>query len=109
VQALHATGMPLFGLTNWSSETVHHAIAKISDITDCLNEIIVSGYAGLMKPDPAIYEWAIQFFGVNPASTLFIDDNQSFVDGAKAVGLQGEVFAGAEALSARLHELGVDF
>jgi len=108
VEALYAKDMPMYGLTNWSSETIAGAMDRVPMTRNCLREVVVSGYTGIIKPDPAIYEWAIDFFGVDPATTLFVDNNQSFVDGATAVGLQGELFIGAEALSARLRQLGVD-
>ncbi|HYX37193.1 MAG TPA: HAD family phosphatase [Oligoflexus sp.] len=43
---------------------------------------------GLRKPDPAIYRYVTDRHGLDPARTLFIDDNQSNVEGARLAGLQ---------------------
>lgn len=41
----------------------------------------------LLKPDPDIYEFVINQHGLNPAETLFIDDNMDNIEAAKKVGL----------------------
>ncbi len=43
---------------------------------------------GLRKPDPAIYRYVTDRHGLDPARTLFIDDNPSNVEGARLAGLQ---------------------
>lgn len=46
----------------------------------------------LFKPQAAIYEHSVTGLNVAPAETLFIDDKQENVDGAKAVGMHAELF-----------------
>jgi putative hydrolase of the HAD superfamily len=46
----------------------------------------------LFKPQAAIYEHSFQGLGVGPEATLFIDDRQENVDGARAVGMNAELF-----------------
>jgi putative hydrolase of the HAD superfamily len=46
----------------------------------------------LFKPQPAIYEHSFRGLGVAPEETLFIDDKQENVDGARAVGMNAELF-----------------
>ena len=46
----------------------------------------------LFKPQSAIYEHSFRGLGVAPEETLFIDDKQENVDGARAVGMKAELF-----------------
>ena len=40
------------------------------------------------KPDVATYEWVLRDAGIEAATTLFIDDNLTNVEGARAAGLR---------------------
>jgi putative hydrolase of the HAD superfamily len=53
------------------------------------------------KPDPRIYRLACARLGVRPAETVFVDDNELMVDGARAVGIQAVLFEdNAQAIAA---------
>lgn len=41
----------------------------------------------LRKPHPESFAWVLKDAGINPEETLFIDDTQKNIDGAKQVGL----------------------
>ncbi|TIP12944.1 MAG: HAD family phosphatase, partial [Mesorhizobium sp.] len=69
--------------------------------------VTVSGEIGLIKPDQAIYDRHVASFDLEPAATLFIDDSQKNVDGAKAAGWQAVLFTDAKALQADLERLGI--
>jgi 2-haloacid dehalogenase len=60
-----------------------------------------------VKPDAAIYRLAIERFGVEAARTVFIDDNEANIAGAKAVGLIALHFTGEPKLRRELVELGL--
>jgi|SRR5690242_4630724 len=47
-----------------------------------------SHLVGLRKPGKEIYELVLQENGLNPADTLFIDDNFQNIEGARATGMQ---------------------
>lgn len=47
-----------------------------------------SCYIGASKPDPAFYTRALERFGVDAASSLFIDDRPENVDAARALGFR---------------------
>ena len=49
--------------------------------------IVYSHEVGHLKPEPVVYGIACERLGVTPAEVLFIDDLQSNVDGALAVGM----------------------
>jgi putative hydrolase of the HAD superfamily len=62
---------------------------------------------GAMKPSVEYYEKAIQKFGIEPASSVFIDDLAENVAGAVAVGMTGIVFRNKVQLLDELKSLGV--
>ena len=51
---------------------------------------------GCRKPDPRIYEIAVQRLDVSAGRTVFLDDLQAHVDGALAVGLEAILFVDTE-------------
>ena len=66
-----------------------------------------SCYVGLRKPEPAIYQRALDILGCPPERVLFIDDREENVAGSLAAGMKAIQFTGADALRAALEELGV--
>ena len=69
--------------------------------------IVVSGDEKLVKPDPAIYHLALDRFGLDPAQTVFIDDNEANVAAAAAIGLIALHFTGELKLRGELTDLGL--
>ncbi|HKX88192.1 MAG TPA: HAD family phosphatase [Sphingopyxis sp.] len=105
VERLDAAGVPLFAITNFGHE-FWEAFRPTQPVFDRFRDIIVSGTEKLMKPDPAIYALAIERFGIDPAGTIFIDDNAANVAGAESAGIAGHRFADAVTLERELVERG---
>lgn len=57
------------------------------------DRVLVSSDLGIRKPDPKIYELALERFGAVPENTFFTDDSKANVAGAEAVGITGHVIA----------------
>lgn len=94
-------------LTNFSRETFPQA----REIFPFLNEargVTVSGEAGLIKPDRAIYDLHADTFGLAPARTLFIDDSTANVEGARAAGWNAVAFEDAGKLRRDLSAYGIE-
>ena len=51
--------------------------------------VILSNEVGLLKPDPAIFDLALNQLGISPENALFVDDLAANVAGGTAVGLTG--------------------
>lgn len=88
VAELRDSGVRMFGLSNWSAETIHHAPVVAPAISE-LEDIVVSGEVGLVKPDPAIFELARDRFSLDPVRTLFVDDLPANVEAAERLGFVG--------------------
>ncbi len=63
---------------------------------------------GVMKPDPAYYEKAVEQFGIDPTESVFIDDRNENVASAVDAGLRGIRFRNHDLLVDELQQLGVD-
>ena len=85
--ALDKTGYPLYGLTNWSAETLPLVQAEY-DFFKVFKGIVVSGEEKVIKPDPKIYEILLERYALPPTTTLFIDDNLENIKAAQAFGIQ---------------------
>lgn len=97
IEALHARGVPQFGLSNISHETLDSTLA-MSPAFGRLAGVIASGVEGVMKPDPAIYRLTCERFGVTPGDILFVDDSAGNVEAARAFGLHAHHFTDPTAL-----------
>jgi len=101
---LKAKGYHLYGLSNWNSETFATVRPKYH-IFDLLEGEVVSGDVHCLKPHPEIYKILLDRFGLKPEETVFTDDRQTNVDGAKAVGIHGILFRNAAQLREDLQKI----
>ena len=97
------TNYRLYALTNWSAETFPIALERF-DFLQLFEGILVSGKEGLKKPDLRIYQLILDRYEINPASTMFIDDNARNIEAAREVGIDAVHFVSPEALEAELSE-----
>lgn len=106
LMAMIAAGHDVTMLTNFAPDTFAEARA-LYPFLDASRGVTVSGRIGLIKPDRAIYEHHARSFGLDPESTLFIDDSAKNVEGAIAAGWQAVQFIDVAGLKIDLARLGV--
>lgn len=58
--------------------------------------IIISSEEGIRKPEAELYSLALSRLDVRPDEALFIDDEQRYIDGARALGIHALQFKDAE-------------
>lgn len=107
VRELHAAGVPLIGLTNWSDELYYPYAVSRFEVLRLLDDVVVSGEVKVAKPDPRAYEIAAERADLPLDRLVFVDDKQVNVDTAIALGMDGIVFTGATALRAELSSRGL--
>jgi 2-haloacid dehalogenase len=107
VDELHARGVPLYAITNFSADFWPPFVARERDFFARFEDIVVSGEVKLLKPDPAIYFLALRRFGLRPDEALFVDDRAINVEGARAVGMAAHLFVDAADLRQRLEAEGM--
>lgn len=102
---LKTRGWPLYALTNWSAETFPHALERF-EFLQWFEDIVVSGTEKMLKPEARFFRLLLERHGLNPKTTLFIDDVEANVVGAHAVGMQAVRFRSPELLRGDLCRLG---
>ncbi|WP_163518067.1 HAD family hydrolase [Gelidibacter japonicus] len=76
------TSLPIFALNNESMELNDYRIEKFK-LHDVFNGFFSSCYLGFRKPDPRIYQTALEITRLNPKECLYFDDRPMLVDAAK--------------------------
>jgi epoxide hydrolase-like predicted phosphatase len=106
IKKLKANGYKIGLITNLTN--VFPSTRWISD-ADIFDDIVVSNEVGMRKPEPKIYNLALDRLAVDAAEAVFIDDKLENVEGARAVGMKGIHFRDAPAaqLKKDLEKLGV--
>lgn len=88
---LRARGYRMAILTNnvreW--EPLWRAMLPVDDIFEL---VVDSGFVGIRKPDPAIYELTLRRLGIDAPRTLFVDDTEINVRAARELGMQAVHF-----------------
>lgn len=76
---------PIYGLTNWSAETITIAYSKYP-FFELMDGIVVSGDEKLIKPDPKLYQILLNRYNLKAEESLFIDDNLKNIETAQDLG-----------------------
>ena len=96
LEALQKMGGRHFVYTHRGASS--HPILRRLGILDFFEEVVTheNGFPGKPAPDGNLY--LVRKYGLKPEETVFIDDRPVNIDGARAVGLQGIVYTGMDAL-----------
>jgi putative hydrolase of the HAD superfamily len=105
---LKQAGYRVFGLTDNVHEIVAHLKVR-HQFWELFENVVVSAEIGLMKPNPAIFRHTLEKFNISGAETVFLDDYQVNIDGARSVGIEAKLFTTASRCEDDLRELGLSF
>ncbi len=106
LEELRERGVPLYALSNWSAETWPYAVERYPFLAE-FRDIVISGEAGVAKPDPRIYRRLIDRNGLDPTTTVFIDDVAANVEAGKDLGFIGLLYVDPAGLRRDLQGLGL--
>jgi 2-haloacid dehalogenase len=106
VRDLKRNGVPIYALTNWSSETFPPARRRF-DFLSWFDGIVVSGDEGVIKPDPRIFRVLLERYRIAPETAVFIDDNPLNSATAATLGMHGIHFRSPQMLRSELEALGL--
>ena len=106
LEELRQRGLPLYALSNWSAETWPYAVERYPFLAE-FRDIVISGEAGVAKPDPRIYRRLIDRNGLDPTATVFIDDVAANVEAGKELGFIGLLYVDPAGLRRDLEGLGL--
>jgi 2-haloacid dehalogenase len=103
---LRARGVRTYALSNWSAETFPLARPRYPFL-EWFDGILISGEAKLIKPDPRIFAHLLEKFGLEPGSTVFVDDSAANVRAGGEAGLISIRFSDPPELRRELGALGL--
>ena len=106
LRELRERGFPLYALTNFSAETFPLA-REWYGFLSWFDEVVVSGEEGMIKPDKEIYGVLIERTGLDPATTVFVDDSPPNVAAARELGFTAVRFQTPSELRDELVDLGL--
>jgi putative hydrolase of the HAD superfamily len=92
-------------LSNMPADLAAHVQKKFHWM-EAFNFKTFSAHVGIVKPDPAIFEHTLQGMGVRPSESLFVDDRESNISAARALGIQAIQFRSIEQLRDDLEGIG---
>lgn len=106
LKQLKQAGYKLYGLSNWSAETFPQA-RKRHDFFNLLDDMVISGEVGHVKPDPEIFQILLGKIGRPAPECLFIDDALANIQQAQRMGFATVHFDSPEQLKNELHRMGL--
>ena len=107
VARLDGAGVPLYLLTNMPADVFAARRAQYPVLRRFAGAV-VSGEEGVLKPSAEIFAILRHRYRLDPATTLFVDDMEANVAGARAAGFLAHRFVDAPALTAVLRDHGLN-
>jgi len=103
---LKAQGYPLYGLSNWSREKFDTVKEELVFLP-LLEDYLISGDAGVTKPDERIYRMLLERIGRPAGECLFIDDAPENVFAAEELGIRTILYRSPAQLERELEGMGI--
>ncbi len=104
LRKLKNDGYGIYGLTNWSAETIGIAYRRY-DFFKLFDGIVVSGEEKLIKPDKRIYQVLLDRYKLDSEESVFIDDNPANIEAAWELGFNVILFNNATQVKEYLSEI----
>lgn len=105
IAQLSAVNFPIGILSNTCRAHWELVYRRYTILRQCFGRVVLSYEVNSMKPDPKIYNQAVELAGCRVGNCFFMDDKQENVDGASAAGMDAELYRSVpqllEALVAR--------
>lgn len=96
IVSLKEKGKKLYLLSNISigfSEK-YYKVPEIAKLLSLFDGLVFSGPIGLIKPSKDIFNHILSVYSLKAKESIFIDDNEKNIEGAKSVGIEGYLFDG---------------
>lgn len=83
-----AHGLRVVAISNAGWEVARHRLEQF-DLKAFVDDFIFSCFVGRRKPDPDIYQMALNIIQVPPEAVVYVEENPMFVAAAENLGIQG--------------------
>jgi HAD superfamily hydrolase (TIGR01509 family) len=74
-------------------------------LSDYFDEIVISSEIGFVKPEPETYLITAQRLGVAVSACIFLDDRETYCEGAREAGMQAILYESFAQATAELEQL----
>ena len=88
LEAMRKAGLATALVSNFDHPPHVHELLDDMALRPCFDAVVVSGDVGYKKPDPRIFDFALEDTGVRPHEVLFVGDTEDDVNGALAAGIR---------------------
>jgi len=102
---LKAQGHTLFCLSNMHVASIDH-LERAYTFWEVFAGAVISCRLHLCKPEPAIYTYLLETYGLDGAGTVFIDDTEENLSAAAQFGIHTVKFENPAQCESQLRELG---
>lgn len=107
VQRLKDAGYGVYYLSNYSRKAYDECAESLA-FMPFMDGGIVSFRAGMTKPDPQVFRYFLNRYGLQAESCMFVDDSEENVTAARKLGFAGIIFQDYDALLTELQQYGVE-
>ena len=90
-----AAQYPLYALSN-NNPLLWRGTQRVCTVLDCFEQVFLSHYIGLLKPDARAFLHALEQMDCAVAEVVLIDDNPRCVQAARALGMGAVLFEDAQ-------------
>lgn len=104
VKELKAKGYKVYILSNYPGHIFSIHEKKFTFLPHVDGKVI-SGYVKMIKPEPEIYHYLLDTYGLKPEECVFIDDLKENIHSAVSLGIAGIVFTSYEQVREELDKL----
>jgi putative hydrolase of the HAD superfamily len=105
IKNLRELGTSIAALSNTIPS--HVRVIRENGVFDLFDVEVLSCEEGARKPDPQIYQTAIDRLGVSPGEVFYTDDSPKFVAAAREIGIEAVVFQNSDQLRSELKDVGL--
>lgn len=102
---LKAKGHSLFCLSNMHVASIDH-LEKLYTFWEVFAGVVISCRLNLCKPEPAIFTYLLETYGLDAADIVFIDDTEVNLSAAARFGMQTVKFESPAQCESQLQALG---
>ena len=106
ITSLKEAGYQVFCLSNYSKKAYDECAESLA-FMPYLDGCVVSFKVGMTKPDPRMYQFFLDQYGLKPEACVFIDDTEENVEAARQLGFSGIVFRNYEEMLIELRKQAV--
>ena len=105
VKEMKGLGYHLYLLSNLHLKVWEH-LSRQQNFQTLFDGYVISSQEKLMKPHQEIYQCLLERYHLKAEETLFLDDVQANIDGAKKVGINGIIFTHIDEVRQKASQLG---